>query len=268
MYQSIITEINDGVGILTLNRADRHNVLDRTLVDEMTVGLLALDKAPNVRVIVLSSIGKSFCAGTDPAWIRETIHGTSESNLRDNRDLARLLATLAGTDKPTIARVQGSASGIGVGLVAACDIAFATYDASFALNEARYGLLAAVASPYLLAAMGKQHCRYYMLTTERFSGVDAYRIGLVHEMVPDEEQLDEAIGETVETLLKNGSEAMSACKTLLRSIGEQPINEATMEETAQSATAVQLSTEGRQGMLALVEKRKPEWTQRKKTFRQ
>jgi methylglutaconyl-CoA hydratase len=259
MYQSIITELDDGVGILTLNRADRHNVLDRTLVDEMTAGLLALDQAPGVRVIVLSSTGKSFCAGTDPAWVRETLHGTPENNLRDNRNLARLLATLAGTDKPTIARVQGPASGIGVGLIAACDIAFATYDTSFALNETRHGLLPAVASPYLMAAMGERLCRYYMLTAERFSGVDAYRIGLVHEMVPDDEQLDEAIGETVETLLKNSAEAMGACKALLRSIRGQPIDERTMEETAQSATAAQSSQEGRRGMLALVEKRKPEW---------
>lgn len=259
MSQSIITEIDNSVGILTLNRADRHNVLDRTLVTEMTAGLLALDKAPNVRVIVLSSTGKSFCSGMDPAWIRETINGNSESKLKDNRGQARLLATLAGMNKPTLARVQGPASGIGVGLIAACDIAFATYDASFVLNETRYGLLPAVASPYLIAAMGERCCRYYMLTTERFSGVDAYRIGLVHEMVPDEKQLDEVIGETVDALLQNGPDAMSACKALLRSISGRPINGTMMEETAQSATAAQSGKEGCQGMLALIEKRKPEW---------
>ncbi|MDR2787350.1 MAG: enoyl-CoA hydratase/isomerase family protein [Candidatus Accumulibacter sp.] len=259
MYRSISTEIDDGVGILTLNRADRHNALDRTLVAEMTDGLRALDEEPGVRVIVLSSTGKSFCAGTDPAWIRETIRGSPEKNLEDNRDLARLLATLAGTDKPTIVRVQGSASGIGVGLIAACDVAFATYDASFVLNEVRYGLLPAVAAPYLVAAMGERHCRYHMLTTERFSSADAYRIGLVHEMLPDEEQLDEAIGETIETLLKNSADAMSACKALLGSIGGRPIDQATMEEAARRATAAQSSQEGRRGMLALVEKRKPEW---------
>lgn len=261
MYQSIITEVDDGVGILTLNRADRHNVLDRTLVAEMTAGLLDLDSAPEVRVIVLSSAGRSFCAGTDPAWVRETINGAPEDNLQDNRDLARLLATLAGTNKPTIARVQGSASGIGVGLIAACDIAFTTYDASFVLNEVRYGLLPAVAAPYLAAALGERHCRYYMLTAERFSGTDAYRIGLVHEMVPDEEQLDEAIGETVEALLKNGVNAMGACKSLLRALGGRPLDAAALEETAQSATVAQSGTEGRQGMLALVEKRKPEWAE-------
>ena len=261
MNQSIITEIDDKVGMMTLNRADRHNVLDRALVAEMTAGLLALDQAPDVRVIVLSSSGKTFCAGTDPAWIRETLQGTFESRLQDNRALARLLATLAGTGKPTIARIQGPANGIGVGLVAACDIAFATYDASFVLNEVRYGLLPAVASPYLIAAMGERYCRYHMLTTERFSGVDAYRIGLVHEMVPDEKQLDEAIGEAVESLLKNGASAMGACKTLLRTIRGRRIDETMMEETAQSATLAQASEEGHQGMLAFVGKRKPEWVE-------
>jgi methylglutaconyl-CoA hydratase len=259
MYQSIITDIDKGVGILTLNRADRHNALDRTLVAEMTAGLMTLDKAPGVRVVVLSSAGKSFCAGTDPAWVRETVNGTPEKNLQDNLNLARLLATLAHMSKPTIARVQGPASGIGVGLIAACDIAFATYDASFILNEVRHGLLPAVASPYLVAAIGERYCRYYMLTAERFSGVDAYRIGLVHEMAPDEDQLDEAIGETIETLLKNSAHAMSACKSLLRSAGGPLADEMTVEETARSASAAQSSTEGRQGMLALIEKRKPEW---------
>ena len=259
MYQSIITEIDDGVGILTLNRPDRHNALDRTLVAETTAALLELEDDPRVQAIVLSSSGKSFCAGIDPSWIREAINGTPEENLQSNRNLGRLLATLDTLSKPTIARVHGPASGIGVGLVAACDIAFSTYDASFVLNEVRYGLLPAIASPYFIAAVGERHARYYMLTAERFSGTEAYRIGLVHEMVPGEEQLDEAIGETLDTLLKNSLNALSACKALVHTVSGQPIDEATIEETAQSATVIQSNSEGREGMQARVEKRKPEW---------
>ena len=259
MYQSILTEVDNDIGILTLNRSDRHNALDKTLVAEMTAALLELEADPRVRIVVLSSTGKSFCAGTDPAWMREAINGTPEDNSQSNRNLARLLRTLSELSKPTIARVQGSAFGVGVGLIAACDIVFATYDASFALNEVKYGLLPAIASPYLIAAIGERHCRYFMLTAERFSGTEAYRIGLVHEMVPGEEQLDEAIGETIDTLLKNSPNAMSACKTLIRVIGGQPVDNTTIEETIQSTTVIQSSTEGREGMLALVEKRKPDW---------
>ena len=259
MYQSIITEVDDSIGILTLNRAERHNAFDELLVDEITRGLLELEADPRVRVVVLSSTGTSFCAGADLNWVRRTATSTAQENLHDARELARLMSILNEFSKPTIARVQGSANGIGVGLIAACDIVFATYDASFALNEVKYGLLPAVASPYILAAIGERHSRYFMLTAERFSGTEAYRIGLVHEMVPGEEQLDEAIGEIADSLLKNGVHAMSACKTLIRAIAGQPVDATTVEETVRSAAAVQSSAEGREGMTALIEKRKPRW---------
>ena len=122
-------------------------VPERPITLSAAEALEEFEADPRVRVVVLSSTGRSFCAGTDPAWVRETIHNTPEENLQDNRNIARRLATQSGLDKPTIARVQGSAHGIGVGLIAACDIVFATYDASFALNEVKYGLLPAVACP-------------------------------------------------------------------------------------------------------------------------
>ena len=259
MYQSIITEVDDSIGILTLNKPERHNAFDEQLVDEITGGLLELEADPRVRVVILSSTGKSFCGGFDPAWLRQAINESSAECLESNRQLARLLQILSELSKPTIARVQGSAYGVGTGLIAACDIAFATYDASIALNETKLGILPAIAAPYLMAAIGERHCRYFMLTAERFSGTEAYRIGLVHEMVPGEEQLDEAIGETIDTLMKNGPNALRACKALLRVVAGQPLDETTVEETVQSATVIQASTEGREGMLALVEKRKPGW---------
>ena len=259
MYQTILTEVDDSVGILTLNRPERHNALDKTLVAEMTSGLMELEADPRVRVVVLSSMGKNFCAGIDPAWIRETLRGSPDENEQGNQSQALLLTTLSQLTKPVIARVRGSVRGIGVGLIAACDTVFATYDSSFMLNEVKYGLLPAIASPYLVAAMGERYCRYYMLTAERFSGTEAYRLGLVHEMVPDEEQLDEAISETVDALLKNSPEALTECKALLRTVAGRAIDKTTIQETVRSATVIQASEKGREGMRALAEKRKPSW---------
>lgn len=259
MYQSIITEVDNSVGILTLNRADRHNALDGTLVAEITAGLLELEADPDVRVVILSSTGKSFCAGTDLAAMRQAINDTPEESLRHEREQARMLATLGNLSKPTVARVQGPANGIGVGLIAACDIALATCEASFALTEVKIGILPAIVSPYLLAAIGERHCRYYMLTAGRFSVNEAYRIGLVHEMVPGEEQLDEAIGEIVDALLKNSPNAMRACKETIRAISGQPLDETTVEQTVQLSAEIRSSREGREGLAALMEKRKPGW---------
>lgn len=259
MYQSIITEVDDSVGILTLNKAERHNAFDELLVDEVTSGLLELEADPQVRVVVLSASGKNFCAGADLNWVRRAATCTASENLRDARELARLLATLNEFSKPTIARVQGPAYGAGLGLIAACDIAVATYDTLFALTEVKLGLIPAVVCPYVVAAIGERQARRYLLSAERFSAAEAYRIGLVHEIVPGDGELDEAIGEIIDNLLKNGPQAQAECKALIRLVAGQPIDEAIGEETAQRITQVRASAEGQEGLAAFLEKRKPNW---------
>ncbi|MCM8595189.1 enoyl-CoA hydratase/isomerase family protein [Accumulibacter sp.] len=257
--QTIISEVDGGVGILTMNRAQRHNAFDEELIAAMTEALRRLRADSRVRVVVLSARGRSFCAGADLGWMRRAAGYSPEENLNDARKLADLMSTLNEMPKPTIARVQGPAYGGGVGLIAACDVAVGTYDAVFALSEVKLGIVPAVISPYVLAAIGERYCRRYMLTAERFSAAEAYRIGLLHEIVPGEEQLDEAIAEIVETLLANGPNAQAECKSLIRVVTGQPIDEQTTEETAERITRVRASEEGREGLAAFLEKRPPAW---------
>ena len=258
-YQAILTEVDGNVGILTLNKAPRHNAFDEQLIAEITEGLRELELDTRVRAVVLSSTGKSFCAGADLTWMKRAAGYSHEENLRDANRLAELLSTLNELSKPTIARVQGPAYGGGVGLIAACDIAVGTYDAVFSLSEVKLGIVPAVISPYVLAAIGERYSRRYMLTAERFSAAEAYRIGLLHELVPGEEQLDEAIAEILDSLLANGPQAQAECKTLIRIVAGQPIDEETIAETAQRITRVRASPEGREGLAAFLDKRQPNW---------
>jgi methylglutaconyl-CoA hydratase len=258
-YQSILTEVDGYVGILTLNKPQRHNAFDEQLIAEMIAGLRELAADPRVRAVVLSSTGKSFCAGADLQWMKRAAGYSDQENLQDARRLAELMATLNEFAKPTIARVQGPAHGGGVGLIAACDIAVGTYDALFALSEVKLGIVPAVISPYVLAAIGERYCRRYMLTAERFSAAEAYRIGLLHELVPGEEQLDEAIAEIIDSLLANGPQAQAECKSLIRIVAGQPIDEETIDETARRITRIRASPEGREGLAAFLEKRPPNW---------
>ena len=259
MYQTIITEVDGAIGILSLNKIERHNALDENLIAELTNGLLALESDPAVRVVVLSATGKSFCAGSDINWMKRAATNAPSERLRDERALGRLMRTLNGLSKPTLARVQGAALGSGVGLIAACDIAIATYDCQFALTEVKLGLIPAVVCPFVLAAIGERHARRYLLTAERFSAAEAYRIGLVHEIVPNEEQLDEALGEIVDKLLKNGPHAIAECKALIQSVAQRPVDENVIEEAAQRITQLRSTPEGREGLTALLEKRKANW---------
>ena len=258
-YQAILTEVDGSDGILTLNKAPRHNAFDEQLIAEITEGLRELELDTRVRAVVLSSTGKSFCAGADLNWMKRAAGYSQEENLRDANRLAELMSTLNELSKPTIARVQGPAYGGGVGLIAACDIAVGTYDAVFSLSEVKLGIVPAVISPYVLAAIGERYSRRYMLTAERFSAAEAYRIGLLHELVPGEEQLDEAIAEILDSLLANGPQAQAECKTLIRIVAGQPIDEETIAETAQRITRVRASPEGREGLAAFLDKRQPNW---------
>ena len=259
MYKNIITEVDQGVGIITLNRADRHNAFDGQTIGELNHALAGMGNDSAVRVVVLSSTGKSFCAGADLEWMRTAAMWTSAENEADARVLAEMLHRLATLPKPTVARVQGPAYGGGVGLIAACDVAVATFDAQFILSEVRLGLIPATIAPHVVAAIGERHARRYMLTAEKFSAAEAYRIGLIHEMVADMAALDDALGMIVDSLLGNGPGAMAECKDLIRTVRYAPLDATLIADTARRIARVRASEEGRQGIAAFLEGRKPEW---------
>jgi methylglutaconyl-CoA hydratase len=257
-YTTLAIEIRNGVALVALNRPDVHNAFDETLIAELTDALRALDAEPTVRVVVLLGSGRSFCAGADLNWMRRMAdYGTSE-NLADARALARLLATLAGLSKPTIARVHGNAFGGGVGLVACCDIAIGAVDATFALSEARLGLIPATIGPYVVEAIGARAARRFFLTAERFTAAEAYRIGLLHDLAPLPE-LDARINELLGALMVAGPRAQAEAKKLVRTLGGRPIDAAVIEATAKHIAAVRASPEGREGVAAFLGKRAAAW---------
>lgn len=260
MQRTILTEVDAGVGIITLNCPEWHNAFDDVLISDLTQAIKMMTQNAAVRVIVLSSNGKSFCAGADLNWMRRAAGYSDAENLHDARALAEMLRCLAECPKPTIARVQGSAYAGGVGLVACCDIVIALFDAQFSLPEVRIGIVPATISPYVISAIGERHARRYMLTAERFSAAVAYRMGLVHELVADVNALDKAVGEIVEDLLKNAPGALAECKSLISAVVAKPVTADLIEDTAQRIMRLRSSAEGREGIQAFLEKRKPNWT--------
>jgi methylglutaconyl-CoA hydratase len=255
MYGNLITEVDRGVGIVTLNRADRHNAFDDQTIVELIDAMGAMDSNPDVRVVVLSSTGKSFSAGADLRWMQRAAAQGFEENFRDAANLAEMLRRIAQLSKPTVARVQGPAYGV----IAACDIAVATFEAQFALTEVKLGIIPAAISPHVIAAIGVRHARRYMLTAEPFSASEAYRIGLIHEMVSDASALDEAVGQIVDRLLKNGPAALTACKSLVGAVAGKPLTAELIDETARRIASIRATEEAQEGMSAFLNKRWPNW---------
>ena len=257
--QSVLQSIDaHGVARLTLNRPEVHNAFDDHLIAHLTHKLRDLEHNASVRVVVLAAEGKSFSAGADLNWMKRIARYSEAENLRDAVALAGLMRALNTMTKPTIARVQGSAFGGGVGLVACCDIAIAGSAAVFSLSEVRLGLIPAVISPYVIAAMGERNARRYFLTAERFDAQEALRIGLVYSVVSDGE-LDAAVSRIVGELLKGGPKAIAASKELIAHVTGRPIDHVLEEETAARIAQIRVSPEGQEGIAAFLDKRPAAW---------
>ena len=259
---SILTDIrDDGIATITMNRAEVHNAFNDQVIAEMTATLRRLGEDDRVRAVVLRAAGKSFSAGADLGWMQRMAGYGREENLRDAEGLAELMRTLNFLPRPTIAVVQGAAFGGGVGLVACCDIAIAAEGASFSLSEVKLGLIPAVISPYVVAAIGERASRRYFLTAERFAADEALRIGLVHQVVPVD-RLDEALDSVLARLAEGGPAAQKAAKDLIFAVAHRPVNAAVIRDTAERIATIRASSEGREGLAAFLEKRKPAWTAR------
>lgn len=257
---TILTHIDEqGIATLTMNRPELHNAFDDALIAAMTTELKRLEADAAVRVVLLTGSGKSFSAGADLNWMRRIADYTREENLRDALGLGELMQTLNALAKPTIALVQGAAYGGGVGLVACCDMAIAASRATFCLSEVRLGLMPAVISPYVAAAIGGRACRRFFLTAESFSAAEAQRLGLVHEVAADDAALQARGRELAMALLKNGPQAMAEAKKLIAAIAARPVDKELIADTAARIADRRASAEGREGLSAFLEKRTPGW---------
>src|SRR5574337_179540 len=219
MAETILLERSGAVATLKLNRPQVHNAFDAILIAELTAALASLAADSSARVLVLTGSGATFSAGADLNWMQRMAAAGAEENRDDALRLAKLLRALQFFPKPTIARVNGSAYGGGVGLIACCDIAIGVEGAKFALSEVKLGLVPATIAPYVVQAIGARQARRLFVSAEIFDGVEAARIGLLHQCVaPD--QLDEAVDRQLHFLAKGGPIAQHEAKQLaLRTAG-------------------------------------------------
>lgn len=259
MTSYVSTDIDGPVAVVTLNRPDKHNAFDDSLIADLTANFKSLDANAAVRVVVLSAAGKSFSAGADLNWMKRMAGYSEEENFRDASALAGLMSTLHGLSKPTIARVQGAAYGGGVGLIACCDMAVGTHEAAFALSEVRIGLIPAAISPYVIAAIGERAAHRYFLTGERFDAAEAFRLGLLSELLPTEDTMDEKIETLIGAILSSSPAAISEAKQLIAAVVHQTLNEKLSADTAKRIARVRSSADGKEGVGAFLDKRNPNW---------
>jgi len=256
-FETIKYEVEENIARVILNRPEVHNAFNDVMINELSAVFDNIEKNLDIRVVILTGKGKSFCAGADLNWMRRVKDYSYEDNLKESLELADMLYKIYASPKPTIARVNGTAIGGGTGLVAVCDIAIAAERAKFSFSEVKLGLIPACISPYVIKKCGEGKCREFFLTGERLTADKACTAGLINAVV-ELEGIDTFIDELVSKLVSSGPEAIKSCKELLRKVSEMSINEA-KNYTAEIIAQLRISEEGQEGMNAFLEKRKPKW---------
>ena len=253
-----IQHIGHNLARVTMSRPGVANAFDELMIAELDAAFAQLADEVDVRVIVLAGAGKHFSAGADLKWMQRASEASRDWNLEDARRFVAMLARVAACPKPTVARIQGAALGGGVGLACACDLVIAAQSASFAVSEARFGILPAVIGPYLVNAVGRRQAVRLALTSSRISAAEALQLGLVHRMVPDD-GLDSAVDAVVNELLAGGPLAQREIKQLYAQLHAGPVSAETRELTAQTISRVRGTDEAREGFAAFLGKRPPGW---------
>jgi methylglutaconyl-CoA hydratase len=254
----VVSQRAAGVAQITMSRPAVFNAFDELMIGELDAAFAELVDDNAVRVIVLAGEGKHFSAGADLQWMQRASQASVEWNLQDARRFAGMLHRIASSPKPVLARVQGAALGGGVGLACACDIAVAADNASFAVSEAKFGILPAVIGPYVTNAVGKRQAQRLALTTTRIGAAEGLAIGIVQQVVALD-ALDAAVDATLKELLMGSPNAQREIKQLFAQLEVGPITAEVRELTAQTISRVRGTDEAREGFAAFLAKRPANW---------
>jgi methylglutaconyl-CoA hydratase len=257
MYETLLLSREGSFAVLTLNRPDRRNALSPTLMAELLDALGRLEAEPAIRTVIITGAGTAFCAGMDLETLRQIATHTLEENLEDSRRMATLFRRLYTFPKPLIAAVNGPAIAGGCGLATLCDFTLAVPEARFGYTEVRIGFVPALVSVFLRRMVGEKHARELLLSARLLDAEEAFRLGLVTEVVPTEALLARA-RELAAMLAANSPTSLLRTKTLL--------NDCTLPEldrelalAIEANAAIRLTENFREGLAAFLEKRTPRW---------
>jgi methylglutaconyl-CoA hydratase len=259
MAYETLTVARDARGIarLTLNRPEVHNALGGRLLDELPAAARELDVDPEVRVVVLTGAGESFCAGGDLRWMQEMSKLDRAARIAASGKIAILLGALDRLSKPLVGRINGQAYGGGVGLIAVCDVAIAARGSRFGLTEVRLGLIPANIGPYVVKKLGEAKAREVFFNGKLFDAEEALRLGLVSKVV-EPAALDQAVEGEAALFLKCGPRAVAESKALIHHIVRHGAA-ASVDHAIERLADAWEGEESKEGIAAYFAKRKPDW---------
>jgi methylglutaconyl-CoA hydratase len=256
-YNTVLYHEAQSITTIKLNRPDKRNAISYELIDDLIAALKQASDAP-AQVVVLTGTGTAFCSGMDMENLKQITGRTNEQNIQDSETMASLFRTLYDFPKPTIAAVNGPAIAGGTGLATLCDFTLAVPEAKFGYTEVRIGFVPAIVSSFLIANIGEKRARDLLLTGRIFGAEEAYKLGLVNEIVAPERLMPRAL-ELAAQLRENSPASLRATKKLLSGYTREQLDRQVAQAVSGNA-AIRQTADFKEGITAFLEKRKPTWT--------
>ncbi len=257
MFNTIQLDYENSLALLTLNRPDKRNAISFELLGELMQALEEVEGSP-AQVLIVTGAGKAFCAGLDLEELKGLLGKTHDENVKDSACMAQIFRRIYEFPKPTIAAVNGAAIAGGTGIATMCDFTLAVPEAKFGYTEVRIGFVPAIVSSILVWQVGHKIARDLLMTGRLFDAAEAYRYGLVNEVVAPENLMPRA-RELAAQLMENSPSSMRMTKKLINSFLKESLDQQIAQAVEDNAR-IRTTADFREGITSFLEKRKPHWT--------
>jgi len=258
-YQTLSVRPEGKTLNLWLSRSEVHNALNREMIVELHRFFQWAEEQPSYRFVVIRGEGKSFCAGADLNWMKESATLSEAENLEDSRLLTQMLMAIYRSSKVVIGAAHGNIFGGGTGLLAACDMAYTVARARFSLSETRLGLVAASITPLLMKRIKPSRLKELIFSGRHFDGEEAHENGLADRVFESAEDMDRFILQLLEQMLKGGPRAVIRSKQLINELSDGTSMDEYMQQMPELLAEVRVTPEAQEGIAAFLEKRTPDW---------
>jgi len=257
-YRTLKFERDGRIAIVTLNRPEKRNAISTPMIEDIFAALNAAQEDNSIRVVILTGAGKAFCSGMDLETLQAIAKQSHDENLADSRRMARMFQLVYGFPKPLITAVNGAAIAGGCGLATLSDFTIAAPEAKFGYTEVRIGFIPALVSVMLRRQVGEKHARDLLLTGRIIDAAEAFRLGLVNEIVPLENLMKRA-HEVAAMYLEASPVSLAMTKRLLMSHDNRMHEE--LELATQENARIRGTEDFREGLASFLEKRRPKWSE-------
>jgi len=255
-YNTLKWELQGTIGTITLSRPEKRNAISVEMIGEL-LAVLDEAEASAVRVVIITGSGKAFCSGMDIDGLLTIASQTPKDHLEDSERVAKMFRRLYTYPKPLIAAVNGAAVAGGCGIATLADFTLATPEAKLGYTEVRIGFIPALVAVFLKRQVGGKHARDLLLTGKIIDAAEAFRIGMVTEIVPAENLMARA-RQIAETLLSVSPTSVVRTKKLLAAFEEDALD-AEIALAIQENADIRSTLDFREGVSAFLEKRTPQW---------